>query len=55
MTPQTDSSCDQSLCYAVVVGVITQFDQHHLTASFVKTMAPYLRPAIVAALDRPAS
>ncbi|MCL2850701.1 MAG: acyltransferase, partial [Micrococcales bacterium] len=46
----TDLLCDAQTCPAVVGGVIVYFDKHHLSATFVRTLAPEIVPAVVAAL-----
>jgi peptidoglycan/LPS O-acetylase OafA/YrhL len=38
----TDMFCDPTMCHAIVGGVIVYFDSHHLTASYSRTLAPYL-------------
>jgi hypothetical protein len=45
-----EGSCDEARCYGVVGGVITLFDKTHMTASFAKTLAPYLEVPIASAL-----
>jgi hypothetical protein len=38
----TDHICEPTTCHAVTGGVITYFDGSHLTATFARTLAPYL-------------
>jgi len=42
--------CTQESCPAVVGGVIPYRDENHLTATYTKTLIPYLQPAIQRAL-----
>jgi peptidoglycan/LPS O-acetylase OafA/YrhL len=42
----TDHICAATVCHAVTGGVITYFDGSHLTATFARTLAPYLLPPI---------
>ena len=51
----TDHICAGPVCHVVNGGVITYFDGSHLTATYAFTLAPYLRPALVAALGRSAA
>jgi len=47
--------CDASTCYAVLGGVLVYFDYMHAGATFIRTTAPYLAPALregFAAADR---
>ena len=46
----TDAICYEDTCDAVVGGVTAYFDASHITATFAETLAPYLLPAIEAAL-----
>jgi hypothetical protein len=48
----TDHICGARVCSAVTGGVITYFDVSHLSATYATTLARYLRPFVVAALDR---
>ncbi len=43
-----DFICEQTRCRAVVGNVLVYFDGHHLTASYSETMAPYLKPRLLA-------
>jgi hypothetical protein len=47
-----DHICQRDRCDGAVGGVVVYFDGSHLTATFAKTLAPYLRPAVQRALDR---
>ncbi|HEY4226639.1 MAG TPA: acyltransferase family protein [Pseudolysinimonas sp.] len=38
----TDDFCDASTCHSVIGGLIVYFDYHHLTATFARTLSPYL-------------
>jgi peptidoglycan/LPS O-acetylase OafA/YrhL len=46
----TDHICGPTTCLGVTGGVVTYFDANHLTATYARTVAPYLEPALVAAL-----
>lgn len=46
----TDRICRVERCDAVVGGVLVYFDASHVTATYARTLAPYLAPALVAAL-----
>lgn len=43
-------TCTESRCPAVIGGVVVYFDASHLTATFSRTLVPYLEPAVLAAL-----
>jgi peptidoglycan/LPS O-acetylase OafA/YrhL len=47
----TELFCTVDTCFGVVGGVITLYDEHHITATFGRTMAPYLRGPLHDALD----
>jgi peptidoglycan/LPS O-acetylase OafA/YrhL len=47
-----DHICGPTRCDPVVGGVLVYFDASHLTATFARTLAPYLAPAVDAALGR---
>jgi peptidoglycan/LPS O-acetylase OafA/YrhL len=47
----TDHICDGEACHAVTGGVITYFDGSHLTATYARTLAPYLDGPIRRLLD----
>ncbi|MCW2781084.1 MAG: hypothetical protein JWR35_1533 [Marmoricola sp.] len=42
----TDHICGPKICHAITGGVVTYFDGSHLTATYAKTLAPYLEPAM---------
>jgi hypothetical protein len=44
--------CTSTTCYSVIGGVLVYFDQRHLTATYSASLAPYLEPAVRAALER---
>lgn len=46
----TDRICRSERCDAVVGGVLVYFDASHLTATYARTLAPYLAPSVEAAL-----
>ena len=46
----TDHICGPTTCSAVTGGVVTYFDASHLTATYVRTLAPYLAPVVTGAL-----
>lgn len=46
----TDRICRPERCDAVVGGVLVYFDASHLTATYARTLAPYLAPSVEAAL-----
>lgn len=46
----TDSYCTDTVCPAVIGGVLVHRDQTHLTNTFAKTLAPYLGAELDAAL-----
>lgn len=48
----TDHICGPQTCSAVTGGVITYFDASHLTATYARTLAPYLSPFVTAALGK---
>ncbi|GIM89570.1 acyltransferase family protein [Paractinoplanes toevensis] len=45
--------CGPEVCDAVVGGVRVRQDDSHLTATYVHTLIPYLRPALMAAIAGP--
>ena len=47
-----DHLCDGAVCLPVVGGVTVYSDASHMTATFASTLARYLDPALVAAVDR---
>ncbi|HET9681082.1 MAG TPA: acyltransferase family protein [Candidatus Limnocylindrales bacterium] len=42
--------CTDSVCPAVIGGVVAYFDASHMTATYSRTIAPFLEPEILAAL-----
>jgi len=42
--------CDERRCHVVIGGALAYIDEHHLTASFAASLAPFLGPAIEASL-----
>ena len=42
-----DHICTDQTCPAVVGGVVVYFDGSHLTATYARTLAPYLAPALL--------
>ena len=47
----TDAYCDATTCYTVIGGVVVYADNNHVSNTYARTLAPYLGPRIVAALD----
>jgi hypothetical protein len=47
----TDYLCDGETCSAAVGGVPVYFDVSHLTATYARTLAPYLRAEITRVLQ----
>ena len=45
--------CDADTCHTVIGGLVVYFDDHHLTASFSRSLAPYLGAAVQEALGAP--
>ncbi|MCU1412412.1 MAG: Peptidoglycan/LPS O-acetylase OafA/YrhL, contains acyltransferase and SGNH-hydrolase domain [Rhodoglobus sp.] len=43
--------CGPTTCHSVIGGVVVYFDDHHLTATFSRTLAPYLGAVVEDALD----
>lgn len=48
----TDYFCDDT-CYPVIGGALAYFDSSHISATYSRTLAPYLEPSLVAALEQP--
>ena len=44
--------CDAQLCHVMIGGVVAYIDEHHLSASFSRSLGPYLGPAVQSQLDR---
>jgi hypothetical protein len=49
----TDAICDLATCHSVVGSVVVYADSSHLTETFVRTTAPYVRQAVADALNGP--
>jgi hypothetical protein len=47
----TDYLCDPHYCPAVVGNVLVYYDSHHITATYSRTLAPFLADAINNAMD----
>jgi hypothetical protein len=47
----TDFFCDDR-CYSVIGRAMVYFDPTHITATYARTLAPYLEPHVVKALER---
>lgn len=45
-----DYFCDETTCFAAIGGVIAYFDGHHISATYARTLAPYLDRVLTAAL-----
>ena len=48
-----DYLCDADACPAIIGGVVTYADFNHMSATFSRTLAPYLEPALRAAMSMP--
>lgn len=46
----TELICRGDTCYSTVGGVIVYFDSGHLSATYARTLAPFLRPTLMEAL-----
>jgi peptidoglycan/LPS O-acetylase OafA/YrhL len=44
--------CTDTVCPAVIGGVVVYFDASHMTATYARTIAPFIEPDILAALAR---
>jgi len=44
--------CDAELCHVMIGGVVAYIDEHHLSASFSRTLGPYLGAAVAAEMTR---
>lgn len=44
--------CTDTVCPAVIGTVVTYFDASHMTATYARTVAPFIEPDILAALHR---
>jgi peptidoglycan/LPS O-acetylase OafA/YrhL len=47
--------CTDTTCPAVIGGVVVYFDASHMTATYARTIAPFIEPDILAALARRAT
>ena len=47
--------CTATECPAVIGSVVTYFDASHMTATYARSLAPYVDTEIVAALSRGSS
>lgn len=47
-----DFLCDERTCPAVIGGVLAYYDGSHMTATFARSLAPYLDPSVTEALAR---
>ena len=45
-----DFFCDKTTCFAAIGGVIAYFDGHHISATYARTLAPYLDKVLTSAL-----
>jgi hypothetical protein len=52
LVDMTNLICDQVRCPAAVGGVPVYYDVSHLTATYSRTLAPYLEPQLIAALQK---
>ncbi len=49
-----DYLCTADTCPAIIGGVVTYADFNHMSATFSRTLAPYLAPAVLEAMAKPA-
>ncbi len=47
----TDRYCDEHTCHMVIGNVVVYRDRDHFTATFARTLAPYLKAELVRALE----
>lgn len=47
----TDLICRDETCYSTVGGLVVYFEAGHLSETFARSTAPYLRPALVEAME----
>lgn len=47
----TDSICGEEICSVIVGNVLVYRDPHHLTATYVRSLAPELEDALMSAMD----
>ncbi len=45
-----DYFCDEKTCFAAIGGVIAYFDGHHISATYARTLAPYLDKVLTSAV-----
>jgi peptidoglycan/LPS O-acetylase OafA/YrhL len=48
----TDLFCDADRCHAIIGGVVVYFDAHHLTATYSRTVSPYVVRELSKAMDK---
>ena len=46
-----DFFCDEDICSPIIGNVLAFRDKSHITATFAKALAPYIRPALMEALN----
>ena len=47
----SDNFCDDKVCHSVIGNVIVYRDEHHITATYAKMLAPALKPHLQAAFE----
>jgi peptidoglycan/LPS O-acetylase OafA/YrhL len=50
--PLTQWLCDADRCHGLIGGLIVYYDAHHITATFSRSMAPYLGRDVEAVVER---
>jgi peptidoglycan/LPS O-acetylase OafA/YrhL len=50
--PLTQWFCDADRCHGLIGGLIVYYDAHHITATFSRSMAPYLGRDVEAVVER---
>lgn len=50
--PLTQFFCDARKCHGLIGGVVVYFDSHHMTATYSRSLAPYLGAEVSAVLAR---
>jgi peptidoglycan/LPS O-acetylase OafA/YrhL len=50
--PTAQYFCDRTHCHGLIGGVVVYFDDHHMTTTFSRSLAPYLGPSLAAALQQ---
>jgi len=53
--PLTDYFCDYQKCHAVIGGEVVYIDEHHLSDTFSRSLAPYLGAAVAERIALPTS